>query len=92
MRAKCLVQENVRSRYQLGSVIGEGGFAKVYVARLYEDNDKLFAIKRMQRSKFKVNDDDPREAQDEAEDMLRYLESEISNVMELDHPNIIKFY
>lgn len=40
----------------------------------------------------KVGENDDSDSEDAAEEMLKMLESEISIVMLMDHPNIVKFY
>ena len=92
-----LHQERIHSKYEFGKTLGQGAFGIVKAARLYDDHEKIFAIKCIPRDMFRKKEDtkkgdDDSSSDDAAEEMLKMLESEISIVMLMDHPNIVKFY
>lgn len=41
--------QNLKSYYEIGSLLGKGNFAKVYEATLISDTEKKFALKTIQK-------------------------------------------
>lgn len=41
--------QNLKSYYEIGSLLGKGNFAKVYEATLISDKEKKFALKTIQK-------------------------------------------
>lgn len=94
MKFKSMVQENINTHYEFGKTLGSGAFGTVKVVRLWEDQRKIFALKSIKRDMFLKKD---KKGEDEEEgmsptQMMKLLETEIRVVMEMDHPNIVKFY
>ena len=75
---KRIVNEDIRTIYKLGKLIGSGNFGTVRLASSKSNPQKVFAIKSI-----------PREIIDKE---IGMLEQELLILMEVDHPNIIKFY
>ena len=97
---KGMTKERIHNQYEFGKSLGNGAFGSVKAARLWEDPTKIFAIKSLAREMFdkKMNSAQKKKegiAEDEGDDpdvMIKLLETEIRVVMEMDHPNIVKFY
>lgn len=68
---------SLRKKYQLGKVLSSGGFGVVRAAHLLRDPQKILAIKSMEKNQISSSDQ---------------LKREIEILLEVDHPNIIKFY
>eukprot|EP00349_Pseudokeronopsis_sp_Brazil_P000825 CAMPEP_0202961350 /NCGR_PEP_ID=MMETSP1396-20130829/5399_1 /ASSEMBLY_ACC=CAM_ASM_000872 /TAXON_ID= /ORGANISM="Pseudokeronopsis sp., Strain Brazil" /LENGTH=103 /DNA_ID=CAMNT_0049681093 /DNA_START=90 /DNA_END=401 /DNA_ORIENTATION=- len=60
------------------NVIGSGNYGTVRLASPYANEGKVFAVKSIPKEKL--------------ESELQMLEQELLIMMEVDHPNIIKFY
>jgi calcium-dependent protein kinase len=73
------VKEDIRLIYKLHKVIGTGNFGTVRLASPWANPSKLFAIKSIPKDKVQG-------------DEISMLEQELLVLMEVDHPNIIKFY
>lgn len=72
-------KSDIRHVYKFVKVIGGGHFGTVRLAHHRKDIEKHFAVKSILRSGINKGDG-------------KLLESEISILKHLDHPNIIKFY
>lgn len=72
------MRENIRNVYKVEKVIGSGNFGTVRLARPFSNPLKIYAIKSIPREKI--------------ESEIQLLEQELLIMMEVDHPNIIKFY
>jgi calcium-dependent protein kinase len=72
------VKENIRSIYNFERVIGSGNYGTVRLAKHMNNNSKYYAIKSIPKENIERD--------------LDLLESELKIMMEVDHPNIIKFY
>lgn len=75
---KRIVKEDIRKVYKLNKIVGSGNFGTVRLANPVSNPDKVFAIKSIPRE---IIDND-----------IQMLEQELLILMEVDHPNIIKFY
>src|SRR5262249_37443144 len=76
-----LGQPILNGKYRIGSIIGEGGMGKVYLAeQKVGSGTRKVAIKTLQ----------PDLAQDPQ--IIARFHREAQTVMELEHPNTIKFY
>jgi calcium-dependent protein kinase len=64
--------------YKLSKLLGTGNFGTVRLASPYSNPKRVYAVKSI-----------PRERVEQEIDML---EQELMIMMEVDHPNIIKFY
>jgi calcium-dependent protein kinase len=73
-----IVHEDVKRVYKLTKVIGSGNFGTVRLASPWSSPHKVYAVKSIPREKV-----DPE---------ISMLEQELLILMEVDHPNIIKFY
>lgn len=65
--------------YKLQKKIGSGNFGTVRLGSLWTNPKKLYAIKSIPRDKVEGEES-------------KMLEQELLVLMEVDHPNIIKFY
>lgn len=75
---KNIVKENIRNVYNMHKIIGSGNFGTVRLASPKSNPTKVFAVKSIRREKIEQD--------------IRLLEQELLIMMEVDHPNIIKFY
>ena len=99
MSIKHIVRENIILRYKFEKTLGEGAFSKVKIASLHSDPSRKFAIKSIPRHLMDVccgekDKDAPSNADLDINEqvMQELLNSEIQIVLEMDHPNIVKFY
>jgi serine/threonine protein kinase len=73
-----IVHEDIKSVYKLWKIIGSGNFGTVRLAAPHSNPHKMVAIKSIPREK--------------VEDEIQMLEHELLILLEVDHPNIVKFY
>lgn len=73
-----IVHEDIKKVYKLTKVIGSGNFGTVRLASPWNNPHKVYAVKSIPREK--------------VEEEISMLEHELLILMEVDHPNIIKFY
>lgn len=73
-----MVRTDFHNRYEVKQVLGEGGFAKVYLARNKAD-EKLYAVKAFKKDKLKK--------QNRGRAAIR---NEVEVLQQLDNPNIMK--
>lgn len=73
------MKEDIRIVYEMKRIIGTGNFGTVRLASPWSNPSKLYAIKSIPRDKVRG-------------DEILMLEQELLILMEVDHPNIIKFY
>ena len=78
--ARVCVSVNIGSYYKFDKILGKGNFAKVHLA-WRKDNNKIFAIKTIEKRKILEH---PRN--------LNSMYLEIQVMRKLNHPNIIKLY
>jgi calcium-dependent protein kinase len=71
-------KEPIRKLYNLGKLIGQGNYGTVRLATPISNPSKTVAIKSIPR--------------DLIEKEINMLEQELQILLEVDHPNIIKFY
>mmetsp|Transcript_39304 Transcript_39304/g.60030 ORF Transcript_39304/g.60030 Transcript_39304/m.60030 type:complete len:115 (+) Transcript_39304:336-680(+) len=79
-------------RYNFERTLGEGAFGKVKIASLIENPTKKFAIKSIPRKLLDLGAKDQPDLEFDEKVMQKLLETEIQVVMDMDHPNIVKFY
>lgn len=92
---RAMTKERIHNQYEFGKTLGNGAFGSVKAARLWEDPTKIFAIKSLSREMFDKKMSSAQRKKEEPDDpdmMIKLLETEIRVVMEMDHPNIVKFY
>ena len=95
----------IHKHYLFEKALGEGAFGKVKMASLHGNPDKKFAIKSIPRDLFdlrgEAKEEEEKSYSDSSEDferrvverkMQNLLQDEIQIVLEMDHPNIVKFH
>lgn len=87
-----IVREGIHKKYKFEKTLGEGSFGKVKVASLWSDPSKKFAIKSIPREFFDKQGTLTEEEREDEMKMKELLETEITVVLAMDHPNIVKFY
>ena len=75
-----MVRTDFHERYEVKRVLGEGGFAKVYLAKNTESNG-LFAVKAFKKENLS--------AQNRGRAAVR---NEVDVLQQLDHPNLMKLF
>ena len=75
---RSIVHEDIKKVYKMTKLLGSGNFGTVRLASPRYNPKKVYAIKSI-----------PREKVDEE---ISMLEEELLILMEVDHPNIIKFF
>ena len=70
--------ENIRQIYNFEKILGKGSFGLVRVISFKKEPEKKFALKIIEKDKVK--------------EKVYLLESEITILRKMDHPNIINFY
>jgi calcium-dependent protein kinase len=73
-----IVHEDIKRVYKMTKLLGTGNFGTVRLASPWSNPKKVYAIKNIPREK--------------VEEEISMLEQELLILMEVDHPNIIKFY
>jgi serine/threonine protein kinase len=84
-------------RFRFEKTLGEGAYGKVKTASLIDNPGKKFAIKSIPRKLIdfegkSLNHTQLETNEEEEISIQEYLEREIVIVLDMDHPNIIKFY
>ena len=96
MSIKHIVRENIQLRFKFEKTLGEGAFGKVKIGSLHSDPSRKFAIKSIPRHLMDECCGEKGEASGDLDIneqvMQNLLNSEIQIVLEMDHPNIVKFY
>lgn len=75
-----LIRTDFHSLYNVKKVLGQGGFAKVYLAKNLVD-DKLYAVKAFKKDQLRI--------QNRGRAAVR---NEVDVLQRIDHPNIMKLY
>jgi len=69
----------LRNTYQIGKLIGNGSYGKVYIATNRSNKEHKVAVKVI--NKVDMDEED-----------LESLKTEVSILQRVDHPNIVKYY
>ena len=75
-----MVRTDFHERFEVKNILGEGGFARVYLAKNL-DTQELFAVKALKKESLNK--------QSRGRDSVR---NEVDILQQLDHPNIMKLY
>lgn len=78
LQAQGVILEQITDYYDFTSIIGYGTYGIVRQAKLKNGNDKLYAVKTLEKSAMGSN--------------IETLRNELDILRKLDHPNIIKLY
>ena len=101
-----IVKDNIQHRYRFLNTLGEGSFGKVKVACLIDNPSKKYAIKSIPRDIVDYHgkerqvemsnvfsDEESKDFDEYDEEQIQdMLEAELQVLMNMDHPNIVKFY